>query len=88
MPVAASADPQWPATPEWPTQPGRESDALAFLTAKLTRSADDLWTASSREVLSATPAAEATPAVQACVSCGLSLSATARFCRRCGTRQG
>ncbi len=25
---------------------------------------------------------------QACVNCGLSLSATARFCRRCGTRQG
>jgi ribosomal protein L40E len=26
--------------------------------------------------------------VQPCSSCGLSLSATARFCRRCGTRQG
>jgi ribosomal protein L40E len=25
--------------------------------------------------------------VLGCVSCGLSLSATARFCRRCGTRQ-
>jgi ribosomal protein L40E len=26
--------------------------------------------------------------IQACLSCGLPLSATARFCRRCGTRQG
>jgi ribosomal protein L40E len=25
--------------------------------------------------------------VQACGECGLSLSASARFCRRCGTRQ-
>jgi ribosomal protein L40E len=29
-----------------------------------------------------------TPTAQPCVSCGLSLSANARFCRRCGTRQG
>ena len=34
------------------------------------------------------PAAGATAGgVQPCVSCGLSLSATARFCRRCGTPQ-
>jgi hypothetical protein len=25
--------------------------------------------------------------VQPCANCGLSLSATARFCRRCGSRQ-
>jgi ribosomal protein L40E len=25
--------------------------------------------------------------VQSCGQCGLSLSASARFCRRCGTRQ-
>jgi ribosomal protein L40E len=25
--------------------------------------------------------------VQSCGECGLSLSASARFCRRCGTRQ-
>src|SRR4029079_7542826 len=30
----------------------------------------------------------ATVTPQPCVSCGLSLSANARFCRRCGTRQG
>jgi hypothetical protein len=41
-------------------------------------------------VLAAPPISGATPSggVQSCVSCGLSLSATARFCRRCGTRQG
>ena len=37
----------------------------------------------------AAPAAGKTASgVQPCVSCGLSLSATARFCRRCGTLQG
>ena len=52
-----------------------------------------LWAASAQEVLGGGPrpaiptaAAPATP--QPCVSCGLSLSANARFCRRCGTRQG
>ena len=74
-------------TPEWPSQP-----AESFLAARLAarKAGDDMWAASSVEVLG--PAAAAGPAVpagvQACVSCGLSLSATARFCRRCGTRQG
>jgi hypothetical protein len=57
------------------------------------RAADaGLWAASAQEVL-AQPAAGARPGpaasgVQPCSNCGLSLSATARFCRRCGTRQG
>ena len=42
-----------------------------------------LWDASAREVA----AARSVVAVQNCGSCGLSLSASARFCRRCGTRQ-
>ncbi len=42
-----------------------------------------LWDASAREVASARSAV----AIQNCGSCGLSLSASARFCRRCGTRQ-
>jgi hypothetical protein len=53
-----------------------------------------LWAASAQEVLSGGPGAGANPsaapqpaAPQPCVSCGLSLSANARFCRRCGTRQ-
>jgi hypothetical protein len=48
-----------------------------------------VWAASSRDVLAAgAPGAGGSVGVQACVSCGLSLSANARFCRRCGTRQG
>jgi hypothetical protein len=41
------------------------------------------WEASAREVASAT----ALVGVQNCGGCGLSLSASARFCRRCGTPQ-
>ncbi len=41
------------------------------------------WEASAREVASA----PANIGVQSCGECGLSLSANARFCRRCGTRQ-
>jgi ribosomal protein L40E len=41
------------------------------------------WDASAREVA----AAAANIGVQSCGQCGLSLSANARFCRRCGTRQ-
>jgi hypothetical protein len=41
------------------------------------------WEASAREVAGAS----ANVGVQSCGGCGLSLSATARFCRRCGTRQ-
>jgi hypothetical protein len=84
LPAAARADRP---TPEWPSQP-----AESFLAARLAarKAGDDMWAASSVEVLG--PAAGAGPVVsagvQACVSCGLSLSATARFCRRCGTKQG
>jgi ribosomal protein L40E len=42
------------------------------------------WEASAREVAGAV----ANVGVQNCGQCGLSLSANARFCRRCGTRQG
>ncbi len=41
------------------------------------------WEASAREVAGA----GASVGVQSCGQCGLSLSASARFCRRCGTRQ-
>jgi hypothetical protein len=52
-----------------------------------------IWAASAREVLTGVPqapipTAAPAPTAQPCVSCGLSLSANARFCRRCGTRQG
>jgi hypothetical protein len=92
------AQPQWPAQPEWPSQ--REAtDGLAFLgrPAQPTGGIDALWAESAREVTASVAKAgpDAAPAagrpaggVQPCVSCGLSLSANARFCRRCGSRQG
>jgi hypothetical protein len=46
-----------------------------------------VWAESSRDVLGE-PGSGAGAGIQACVSCGLPLSATARFCRRCGSRQG
>ena len=89
------AAPQWPAQPEWPSQ-ARATAGLPFLgrPAQPTGTLESLWAESAREVVSA-PApmtlggapARATGGVQPCVSCGLSLSATARFCRRCGTSQ-
>ena len=73
--------------PQWPGQ-----SAESFLAARLAarKAGDDMWAASSIDVLGAAPAGEpgVPVGVQPCVSCGLSLSATARFCRRCGTRQG
>lgn len=86
--LAASAEPQWPSTPEWPQ---RGSDpGLPFLgrPAAATGGIEALWAASAQEVAQVPPATKTAGGVQPCVSCGLSLSANARFCRRCGTRQG
>jgi hypothetical protein len=86
-PPGASPEPQWPARPEI-----TDSPAMALLSNRGNRSpSDGLWAASAQEVLSApvgTPVAGAPAGVQPCANCGLSLSATARFCRRCGSRQG
>jgi hypothetical protein len=90
-PPAARGDPQWPVRPDQ-----IESPAMALLANRANRSSSDaLWAASAQEVLASpalapagAPAGAATAGVQPCSSCGLSLSATARFCRRCGTRQG
>ena len=84
-PLQASAAPEWPARPEF-----TESPSMALLANRSRQSSDALWAASSRELLSTAsgPAASAPAGVQPCSSCGLSLSANARFCRRCGTRQG
>ncbi|HWO49610.1 MAG TPA: hypothetical protein VNM42_07045 [Solirubrobacterales bacterium] len=88
-PTVPTAEPQWPTQPEWPSQ--RPATGLPFLgrPAASAGGLESLWAESAREVAS-TPAAAARPAggVAPCISCGLSLSATARFCRRCGTRQG
>lgn len=50
-------------------------------TAAAIREGTLLWEASAREV------GGAGVTVQSCGGCGLALSANARFCRRCGTRQ-
>jgi hypothetical protein len=90
LPAAASAEPT--AEPQWPApRPeylgSRPAAGLPFLgrPASPTGGVEALWAESTRAVSSATPAA--TTGVQPCNSCGLSLSATARFCRRCGTAQ-
>lgn len=86
QPFGVGNDPQWPANPEL-----SESPAMALLANHANRTSDALWAASAQEVLArpaAAPAGVQTAGTQPCSSCGLSLSATARFCRRCGTRQG
>ncbi len=91
-PPAASAEPQWPAQPAWPSH--QPAGGLPYAQPAATGGLDQLWAESAREVTavptvpSAAVARGAMTGVQPCVSCGLSLSATARFCRRCGTRQG
>ena len=85
-PSAGQPDPQWPTAPQWPVaQPN-----LTFLATRATSASaanEALWAASARDVVANPPGAPAS-GVQPCSSCGLSLSATARFCRRCGSRQG
>jgi len=91
-PAGAAEAPSWPTGPRWPTSiPARQAPpppgpALDPLTAVMARSSTDaMWAASNRDVLQ--PIAATQAAVQPCVNCGISLSATARFCRRCGTPQ-
>jgi len=98
-PDGPTGAPQWPTGPRWPTgiparptvpQPTAPGPAGSDpLTAIMARQATEaMWAASSRDVVQPPLVAQApTAAVQPCVSCGISLSATARFCRRCGTAQ-
>ena len=85
LPAQASATPEWPSRPEL-----EESPSMALLANRARAGDDALWAASAREVLGPAAGTATAPAagVQPCSSCGLSLSANARFCRRCGTRQG
>jgi hypothetical protein len=82
-------EPQWPTQPEWPSATA-SSTGLPFLgrPAQPTGGLDALWAESTREVARPNAGGRAAGGVQPCVSCGLSLSANARFCRRCGTPQG
>jgi hypothetical protein len=88
-------EPQWPVAPAFPSPTVRRDMPTTLAGRPLVPQADPsgLWAASAREVLTGAAqvpvqAAAPAPTAQPCVSCGLSLSANARFCRRCGTRQG
>ena len=91
LPAAASiaplpptpSEPEWPVNPQWPVAPP-DASLLANRRTSSSAANDALWAASARDVVAQTPSG----GVQSCSSCGLSLSATARFCRRCGSRQG
>jgi len=75
--------PVWPTpteAPQWPTPQARPAPVAAGTSVRHGTAA--LWVASSRDVVS-----HPGSGVSACVSCGLPLSANARFCRRCGSRQ-
>ena len=94
-PTTPGESPAWPTGPRWPTAiPARQapplpSPAVDPLTALMARSSTDaMWAASNRDVLQPIASAQSAAAVQPCSKCGISLSATARFCRRCGTPQG
>jgi hypothetical protein len=86
---APNAEPQWPARAQWPG--AAPAAGLPFLGRPATGQGgiDALWAASNEELVTAAPVPgrAATSSIQPCVSCGLSLSANARFCRRCGTLQ-
>ena len=86
-----------PASPLWSTPPSvtrrpaepMPTTAWASRVATARPVESPVWAASSRDVLApAQPGVAAAVGIHSCVSCGLSLSASARFCRRCGTRQG
>ncbi len=86
LPVASppATEPEWPLTPAWPaSQPSAApSWPAGEQRGGRVSAVDAIWAASSRDVLSRPESG-----VQSCVNCGLPLSATARFCRRCGANQ-
>jgi ribosomal protein L40E len=86
IPSAPAQAPQWPA----PLRPGVDLSSPPFWASgdsgRVAREAA-LWTASAQEVSGAAGQPAVQAGVQSCISCGLSLSATARFCRRCGAHQ-
>ncbi len=87
-PARPAGDPQWPTRPEW--RSASAAAGLPFLGRPATPQGgiDALWAASNQELVTAPPApGKVASGIQPCISCGLSLSATARFCRRCGTLQ-
>jgi hypothetical protein len=83
-PTDRVVQPVWPPAPRPapPTAPTWLPPNLAARSAGHALGADAVWAESSRDLL-----APRSGGVQACVACGLPLSATARFCRRCGSPQ-
>lgn len=82
-PTPPRPTPQWPAAPQWPATPQWPPTAAPAPPERHPRlGSDAMWVASSRDVIERPGSG-----VQACISCGLPLSASARFCRRCGSRQ-
>ena len=83
----ATAEPEWPTRAAW--LGSSPSKGLPFLgrPSAPRGGIDALWAASAQEVVTPAAQSKAAGGIQPCVSCGLSLSATARFCRRCGTPQ-
>ena len=89
------SQPEWPAQPQWPSARSSTPRPNTILGRPVVPSGgiDALWAASSRDVVAPmatapTPLGQQMPAAaQPCINCGLSLSSTARFCRRCGTAQ-
>lgn len=82
VPTDTAEQPVWPAPSEPPPAPTWPPIHLATRTPGHARAAEAVWAESSRDVLG-----PRSGGVQACVACGLPLSATARFCRRCGSPQ-
>lgn len=77
---------QGPVVPDRPHAQPYRSRGAAVTPAEIARQAalrGSFWEASAREVAGAAGQI----GVQSCGQCGLSLSANARFCRRCGTSQ-
>jgi hypothetical protein len=83
-PGRAAPAPQQPAPP--PAFVARQAQGPASWPPPAASAAQptpsSVWDESSRGIIGRPGSG-----VQACVSCGLALSASARFCRRCGTRQ-
>lgn len=77
--VTATAEPETPHVLAYRSRGASMSNREA--TAAAIREGSLLWEASAREV------GEAGVTVQSCGGCGLALSASARFCRRCGAPQ-
>ena len=95
-PDGTAEDEPEPVLPAWATptrtsrRPAEAMPAAAWAARVATARPVEspVWEASSRDILAAPMPGAAAPGIHACVSCGLSLSANARFCRRCGSRQG